>query len=263
MLNSYEKVKNQIQERINSFPLGFAFSNEQFKEMMSKWRLNPETDLNKITSLGCGGYIRKSDIEAYKVMLAENENELKEALEDDDTLKDAFLYELANHEYAINYYQGNYDTLTSLGFELKDKNKDFSNEISDFALTDREYNIFNEAVKEYEYEREKRELEQKYGEGYCDLDDEEKEIIEAYTEINGNYNNDVDKILHEKYVTICDSFEDFARMEADDYIASLTYGNKEAEALARYFDYEQYERELQWDFNVNEDYNGKCFIFWA
>lgn len=263
MLNSYEEIKNQIQERVNSFPLGFAFSDEQFKEMMSKWGLNPESDLNKIVSLGCGGYIRKSDIKAYNEMLEENENELKEALEDDETLKDAFLYELANHEYTINYYQGNFDTLTSLGFELKDKTKDFSNELSDFALTDRERKIFIEAVKEYEYECEKRELEEKYGEGYCDLDDDEKEIIEAYTEICGNYHNDVDKILHDKYVTTCDSFEDFAREEAEEYISSLTHNNKAAEELSRYFDYEQYAREIQYDFDVNEDYNGKCFIFCA
>lgn len=53
-MNSYTELRNRQQEEFNAFPLGAAFSNAQFDEMMRKWGLEP-TDTDKIYRLpgGC------------------------------------------------------------------------------------------------------------------------------------------------------------------------------------------------------------------
>ena len=38
-MNAYAKLKARQQQEFNALPLGFAFSNQQFKEMMQTWGL--------------------------------------------------------------------------------------------------------------------------------------------------------------------------------------------------------------------------------
>ena len=64
-MNKYQELKDRQQKEFNAFPLGVAFSKEQFANMMAKWNLTVN-DTDKICSLGAGCYIRKCDIEAYK-----------------------------------------------------------------------------------------------------------------------------------------------------------------------------------------------------
>ena len=105
-MNKYEEIKNKHQKRVDDFPLGFAFSNQQFKDMMEKWELK-ETDTDKIYSIGGGGFIRKTDLEEYNKMWTEIRKEEKDLIEQDKTgegyIKDMFLYELENHEYGYTH----------------------------------------------------------------------------------------------------------------------------------------------------------------
>lgn len=105
-MNKYEEIKNKHQKRVDEFPLGFAFSNEQFKNMMEKWGLK-ETDTDKIYSIGAGGFIRKTDLEEYNKMWNEISKEHKDLIEQDKTgegyIKDMFVYELENHEYGYTH----------------------------------------------------------------------------------------------------------------------------------------------------------------
>ncbi len=114
-MNKYEEIKNKHQKRVNDFPLGFAFSNKQFKDMMEKWGLD-ENDTDKIYSIGGGGFIRKSDLEEYNKMWTEIRKEEKDLIEQDKTgegyIKDMFLYELENHEYGYTHELE--DTLNAL-----------------------------------------------------------------------------------------------------------------------------------------------------
>ena len=115
-MNTYEEIKNKNQKRINDFPLGFAFGNKQFRDMMEKWGLK-ETDTDKIYSIGAGGFIRKTDLEEYNKMWDEIRNEHKNLIEQDKTgegyIKDMFLCELNNHEYS--YTRELEETLDALG----------------------------------------------------------------------------------------------------------------------------------------------------
>ena len=114
-MNAYQQLKNRQQREFNAFPLGAAFSKEQFAEMMQKWGLT-ENDTDKIISIGYGCFIRKSDRERFDEMNARLNKEMQDAIAADKTgdgfICDMFYYELANHEYCITYdYEEAFDAL--------------------------------------------------------------------------------------------------------------------------------------------------------
>lgn len=114
-MNTYQELKDRHQKEMDAFPLGAAFSNSQFEEMMQKWGLIVK-DTDKICSIGGGCFIRKSDKEAFFNMLKRFKNETDAAIAADETgdgfIYDMFYYELANHEYCITYeYDETFDAL--------------------------------------------------------------------------------------------------------------------------------------------------------
>jgi hypothetical protein len=128
MTNSYKVLKDRQQEEVNSFPMVFAFSDEQFKEAMEKLGFSFESRdyIGNVVSIGGGGYIRKSDSEALHEMMDRHENELVDAIEGDETgggfILDMFSYELSNHEYG---YTREYEpALEALGLTIDDVRAD-------------------------------------------------------------------------------------------------------------------------------------------
>lgn len=120
-METYAEMSNRHQEEVNAFPIGAAFSNEQFVEMMKKWgyRANQK---NLIVSLGCGCFIRRSDLHAYTEMMMRHKRERKKAIRADVTgegfIYQMFVDEMANHEYG---YTGDLeDTLEAVGFTLEE-----------------------------------------------------------------------------------------------------------------------------------------------
>ena len=120
-MNTYEEMKNRQQKEFDAFPMGAAFSNKQFEEMMQKWDLTVN-DTDKICSIGGGCYIRKTDIESFLALINKTAAELKNAITADLTgdgfIFDMFVYELANHEYCITYNLD--DTLDALGLTIEE-----------------------------------------------------------------------------------------------------------------------------------------------
>ena len=108
-MNKYAELRSRQQKEVNALPLGFAFNNRQFEEMMKGWGLDPEKDLDKIVSIGCGGFIR-------------HKRELKEAVAADQTgegfIFDMFLCELDNHEYS--YTGDTSEALEALGLTAQE-----------------------------------------------------------------------------------------------------------------------------------------------
>lgn len=106
-MNAYAEMKDQHQKRVNALPLGAAFSNKQFEEMMNRWGLTSE-DTDKIYRLGgTGMFYRKEDSRLIFDTLEQNEREMQEAIAADKDgtgfIRDMFRYELANHEYCITF----------------------------------------------------------------------------------------------------------------------------------------------------------------
>ena len=125
MTNQYQILKDRQQKEFNAFPMGAAFSQQQFTEMMAKWDLLP-TDTDEILHIGGGCYIRKTDREAFHKLVDRLDREKQEAIAADTTgdgiIKDMFLYELANHEYCITYDLE--DTLNAVGLTVDEINAD-------------------------------------------------------------------------------------------------------------------------------------------
>ena len=123
--NQYQELKDKHQKEFNEFPIGFAFSNEQFKEQMEKLGLTVD-DEDKIVGIGAGGFIKKDDVDKFNEMNKRHRAEEEDAIKNDTTgegyIKDMFDYELANHEYGYTYDLT--DTLASLGLSMEDINKD-------------------------------------------------------------------------------------------------------------------------------------------
>ena len=100
----------------------FAFSQEQFNEVMKEWGLHPKKDLDKIARIPFGGFIQKKDAPLMHETFARHHKELQAALDADPTgagfIKDLFLYELDNPE--VSYTGTAEDALDSLGLSYDD-----------------------------------------------------------------------------------------------------------------------------------------------
>ncbi|MEG0235882.1 MAG: hypothetical protein RSB77_03655 [Bacilli bacterium] len=122
-MNMYSELKKQHQNEVNKFPFIFAFSNKQLAEGMAKLGLK-EDETKKLISIGNGGFIRKTDKEAFNEMFNRHEEELKNAIDEDSTgesfIYQMFDYELNNHEYCITYEID--DTLDALGLTIDEIN---------------------------------------------------------------------------------------------------------------------------------------------
>ena len=125
-INKYQELKEKHSKEFNKFPIKFAFSESQFKEAMKDLGLT-EKDTDKITGIGIGGgFIRKTDVEAFNEMNKRHRQEEKDAIKNDLTgegyIKDMFEYELANHEYG--YTNNLEDILIALGLTIDNINND-------------------------------------------------------------------------------------------------------------------------------------------
>lgn len=121
MKNRYDEIKAKHQKKVNEFPLMFAFNQEQFDNGMKSLGLKPN-DIDKIYSIGGGGFIRKNDLDAYNKLWEDIRKEHNELINLDKTgegyIKDMFVSELENHEYAYTYELD--DTLDALELTIED-----------------------------------------------------------------------------------------------------------------------------------------------
>ena len=132
-MSKYSIFKRAKQQKVNEFPMMFAFSKEQLEEGKAKLGV---TDNKELLSIGAGGFIRKSDKNEFDNLFIQLDKELSENLNDDEFLYDAFLYEIANHEYC--YSCDLTDSLEVLGLTVEQVRAD-----------NRMNSILNKAIKAY------------------------------------------------------------------------------------------------------------------
>ena len=107
----YKEYREKKQAEFNALPIFFAFSDEQFEKAMNERGLTKD-DTDKIYKFGnAGGFYLKSDAQVIRDFM-DKPDEFWELAKDDAFLIEAFGYEMDNHEYAINYYQGDWDVLS-------------------------------------------------------------------------------------------------------------------------------------------------------
>lgn len=107
---TYTEYTEQRRKGINELPLFFAFTNKQLEEQLAKRGLTMQ-DTDKLMRLGdTGGFYLKEDRDKIREFF--NSDPLDEYMKDSEFAVGAFEYEMDNHEYAINYYQGDWDVIS-------------------------------------------------------------------------------------------------------------------------------------------------------
>ena len=110
MAITYEEYKQARQEEFNALPIHWAFSDEQFEAVCEKLGASGPDDFYTTAALG-GGFYLKKDADVIREYLMKPDK-LGELMEDYEFAKGAFKYEMNNHEYFINLYQGDWDTMS-------------------------------------------------------------------------------------------------------------------------------------------------------
>lgn len=111
-MNKYIEYKKYCEDKLNAFPIVFAFSNSQLQEGLNKLGVNK----SEVISIGGGGFIRKSDKQNFHDLLDNFDEKLDENLEDDEFVLQMFKYEMGNHEYCITYDDG--EVIEACGLDL-------------------------------------------------------------------------------------------------------------------------------------------------
>lgn len=112
----YLDLQKKHQQEIEDFPIAYAFSDEQLKAALEK--LGAEKS-ECVTVFGHGDIVKKEDAPKLVAMLKRHTKEVHEALKDPEFAEAAFLYEMDNHEYAINW-SGDEDVLACFALSWDD-----------------------------------------------------------------------------------------------------------------------------------------------
>ena len=96
------------QAEVNTLPIVFAFSNQQFEEgAREMWGIDAHNkeDLKKVRSIGAGGYMLATDLPKLHEMMERHTREKKEFTSDFKNLVERIKYEMYNHEYTYVPYE--------------------------------------------------------------------------------------------------------------------------------------------------------------
>lgn len=111
---AYLELTKRHQKEMNEFPIAYAFDGKQLEEALEKLGATKE---ECVTVFNMGDVMKKVDVPRFKAMLKRHKEELLEAMKDDKFAEEAFLYEMDNHEYAINW-SGDEDVLACFNMDV-------------------------------------------------------------------------------------------------------------------------------------------------
>lgn len=111
----YLDLMKKQENELTNFPIAYAFDEKQLAEALEK--LGAERS-ECVTVFGHGDIVKKEDAPKLVAMLKRHTKEVQEALADEEFAEAAFLYEMDNHEYAINW-TGDEDVLACFGLTEK------------------------------------------------------------------------------------------------------------------------------------------------
>lgn len=133
----------------------WAFSGKQLDEGLAKfYDRTHDKDGNvteKFVNLGQGMFCLKSKVPELEVLVSKKQNTLRNMIEaSPDFARGAFLYEMCNHEYHINQYQGDWDVCDCFCDEELEfaEDKTYIQYLSEAGYSDRVILNFSEAAKE-------------------------------------------------------------------------------------------------------------------
>ena len=112
----YLDVKNRHQKEFEEFPIAYAFNDEQLKEALAKLGATKE---ECVSVFGHGDIVKRENADKLIELLEYQREELLQRMRDNPIFaEEAFLYEMDNHEYAINH-SGDEDVLDRFGITFE------------------------------------------------------------------------------------------------------------------------------------------------
>lgn len=116
MRQAYLDLLDKHRKEISDFPIAYAFNEQQLKEALKKLGATKE---ECVTIFNHGDIVKKENAPKFLAMLKRHTKEVQDALSDPEFAEAAFLYEMDNHEYAINW-DGDEDVLRCFGMDEED-----------------------------------------------------------------------------------------------------------------------------------------------
>lgn len=112
----YLDLQTRQRKEFEEFPIAYAFNEKQLEEALAKLGATKE---ECVTVFDHGDIVKKKDVKRLIAMLERQREELLQRLRDDPIFAEAaFLYEMDNHEYAINW-DGDEDVLACFGITFE------------------------------------------------------------------------------------------------------------------------------------------------
>ena len=149
---TYADYRARTAEIANTLPVFWAFSDKQFEEALAERGIAVEDASDKLYRFSnvAGGFYLKSDadkVKAYYENMQKATDDLKNLMETEDGFAyDAFVYEMYNHEYPINW-EGDYDVCAIFGdCEYADA-KDWSDYLTEMGYSDKVKKEFAKASR--------------------------------------------------------------------------------------------------------------------
>lgn len=115
-LDLLEKHKNEM----NDFPILYVFNEKQLEQALKK--LGVKNIKEYVTVFEHGDIVKREDAPKLIAMLERHTKEIQEKMKNEEFAEAAFLYEMDNHEYAINW-SGDEDVLDCFCFHIDDLEK--------------------------------------------------------------------------------------------------------------------------------------------
>ena len=108
----YLDLRDEHRKEFEEFPIAYAFNEKQLEEALEKLGATKE---ECVSVFGHGDIVKRVDKDRLIELMERHHEELLRKLKDDVKFAEAaFLYEMDNHEYAINW-SADEDVLGSLG----------------------------------------------------------------------------------------------------------------------------------------------------
>lgn len=145
---NYQEWKDARQQEFNKLPIFYAFGKAQFEEQLAKRGIKVEDAAKHVVSIGAGGFFLRKDkpvIDAY--FEKDDDAELRAMMENDlDFARDAFEYEMMNHEYPINW-EGDYEVCSCFGGVKFSEDKYGKDYLKDLGFSDQVVKTYYKAAK--------------------------------------------------------------------------------------------------------------------
>lgn len=149
---TYLEYRRERETEVSRLPIFYAYSNAQLERELTKRGFNGLDGTSEIYRIGkTGGFYLKKDAPIIREYLEKPHNSLFELMQDEKFAVEAFLYELDNHEYAINYYQGDWDVCSC--FSERDleyaEDKKYDEYLREAGYDDKVIGYFKTALAKY------------------------------------------------------------------------------------------------------------------